>query len=249
MFLGTDESGNVVEVAPMQPKAYLCGGVEVPVFPEYDKEKYGHMYIFDTTEGAAEKSYRLNFSSAPYMYGVVDTVGSNYYGIESSEEPIHTLCYRLNAGQWVKGNDWTENYVYAGDDDMPPIWASTDILEEDGSVKFPGSKPVPVYAVDLDIPGGRVEVDPTLSVPGMAADAAQTGEAIKGAVKSVDGIEADETGNVDTPEVTSITIDYPNGKITQVLSNGTTNVLTIEKNEAGFPVKIGHTAINIVGLS
>ena len=44
--------------------------------------------------------------------------------------------------------------------------------------------------------GGTVEVDTTLSVAGKAADAAATGAAIKGCVKSVNGTVPDANGNV-----------------------------------------------------
>ena len=70
----------------------------------------------------------------------------------------------------------------------------------------------------------------------------------EGAVKFVNGIAPDETGNAQLLSTTGLAIDWANGTYTETLSDGTSRTEDIEFNANGMPTKFGSMAFSITGV-
>jgi len=69
----------------------------------------------------------------------------------------------------------------------------------------------------------------------------------EGTVKFVNGIAPDETGNAVLLSTTGLSIDWVNGTYTETLSDGTSHTEDIEFNANGVPTKFGSMAFSITG--
>jgi len=70
----------------------------------------------------------------------------------------------------------------------------------------------------------------------------------EGTVKFVNGIAPDETGNAVLLSTTGLSIDWANGTYTETLSDGTSRTEDIEFNANGIPTKFGSMAFSISGV-
>ena len=70
----------------------------------------------------------------------------------------------------------------------------------------------------------------------------------EGTVKFVNGIAPDETGNAVLLSTTGLSIDWANGTYTETLSDGTSHTEDIEFNSSGVPTKFGSMAFSITGV-
>lgn len=69
----------------------------------------------------------------------------------------------------------------------------------------------------------------------------------EGTVKFVNGVAPDETGNAQLLSTTGLSIDWTNGTYTETLSDGTSHTEDIEFNAKGLPIKFGSMAFSITG--
>ena len=90
-------------------------------------------------------AYRLHcFREKPYVYTADN--GSTYYGSRDGCD-----YYYLGAEYEGSTTGWTFNALYEDKDgiSLPKNikWANFDILNEDGTLYFAGSEPIPIYEV------------------------------------------------------------------------------------------------------
>lgn len=69
----------------------------------------------------------------------------------------------------------------------------------------------------------------------------------EGTVKFVNGVAPDETGNVELLSTTGLAIDWANGTYTETLSDGTSHTEDIEFDTNGVPTKFGSMVFSITG--
>lgn len=116
---------------------YRYNGTELPALPNWDKTKYPFAVLFK----GSGNSYTLWVTSyAPY-FGYPEGYTSKYLVWAN---PVSLERYKPDTGEFLfynsgEHNDLTTAYGGAG-----VIWTNTDILNEDGSVWFAASDPVPV---------------------------------------------------------------------------------------------------------
>ncbi len=122
---------------PMRtPTAYLYNGVQLPPLPEWDRDESPYYCIVQGT-GMSAGIISLYKSINPIIYSQAN--GALRYG------QLSYRSYLDNKGAWSGSfshlnNPKNDTYI-----PVQIIWAGTDILNEDGTVYFAASEPIPVY--------------------------------------------------------------------------------------------------------
>lgn len=126
-----------------EPVAYLYNGVQLPGLPEWDKDEYPYAVISYDDDNTYPYGFTAhNFES---YVGVTDS-GTTMLKTRSSGRAI---TYRFIGGTWGYYAEFggSPNSAYKGNVMYASriIWSNYDILNEDGSLYFAGSTPIPVY--------------------------------------------------------------------------------------------------------
>lgn len=127
------------------PIAYLYNGVQLPPLPEWDKSIYPYAYI--TKNLGISIPHYLVLKEKPLRHYFEESLGGASYEVVGSE-PCKTInIMLLDSGEWEDEADW--EYDENDDSDIFGdtcwLWASHDILKEDGTVHLAASDPIPVY--------------------------------------------------------------------------------------------------------
>lgn len=129
-----------------EPIAYLCNGVEVPVFPEWDKEKYPYAMLTSNAYGDVCGLYLFVATEPIYLVSSYITMVRLRNGGEYIKSEIN-----INEGDnsWTVGTPTnctaTDNIESFSQASFNVIWANTDVLWNDGTVCLEDSEITPVY--------------------------------------------------------------------------------------------------------
>lgn len=125
-----------------EPVAYLYNGVRLPKLPEWDRE----MYPWAVIVSFPTLGYRLSCFSSTARYYVDEASGLYSFG-GTVENPVPCLVWnkRFTDTDWCNFEERTNHSVTVKSSSNPLLWASFDILDEDGIVYLAASNPTPVY--------------------------------------------------------------------------------------------------------
>ena len=129
-----------------EPVAYLCDGVEVPVFPEWDKEKYPYAMLTSSAYGDVCGLYLFVATEPIYLVSSYITK----VRLRNDGEYIKSeININLGENSWTVGVPTncttTENIEVLDDDNPGVIWANTDVLWDDGTICLEAYEFTPVY--------------------------------------------------------------------------------------------------------
>ena len=137
----------ILEEEP-EPIAYSYNGTILPPLPDYDKETYPSLAISKFNDDSAcwlvicqhQLTYAPGFVY-PHRYEIVQPPNeqNNYYGdtfLRYSKKPNKDNWEPLSTSNLATVIDLVNASV---------IWSNMDILNEDGSVYFKATEPIPVY--------------------------------------------------------------------------------------------------------
>ena len=122
---------------------YLYNGIELPALPKWDKETYLYAYIGLHVLTNGRSRYYLYLSTQPFFvkengYCATETVGS-------------CVVYEcLNSS-----TAWSETDSYDTSPDSlcrPPVWASYDMYDANGTLYLAASEPTPVTSAPAPDP-------------------------------------------------------------------------------------------------
>ena len=122
---------------------YLYNGVELPELPEWDKTAYPYAILYIETLA----SYNLFLTEVPLCAFYNDYLNRICY---KPTNDCTLAYYRSNDTGWTyKGEvSIVANEFYC--DSLGAPWTNHDILNEDGSIAFATSDPIPVGGESLD---------------------------------------------------------------------------------------------------
>lgn len=178
-----DENGNVTAVEAVHINAetlvpYLYNGIKLPALVNWDKDllPYATMYWHTISE-----TYLVYYHSTKWIRKMIVKTYKHF------PETPGLICGRLQLDpkkdvNWsvVGGKvseSWGDQNSESWDlDTFVPVWTNYDSLNEDGTLYFAGSEPVPAY------------IDDTLTMPGKAADAKAVGDALGNISELLDAI-------------------------------------------------------------
>lgn len=116
-----------------EPVAYSYNGTILPKLPEWDKTKYSYAVITQLPDGNIHMCFSTELPEPARFWGV----NCVYFFDE-----VAYKHYDFPDGKWLFVGEGTGNLFFSPE---PLLWTSHDILNDDGSVYFTASEPIPIY--------------------------------------------------------------------------------------------------------
>ena len=146
-------SGKPLPISGGEPVAYLYNGVRLPKLPEWDKEKYPYVCIYNPrktyADGSIETVYDLDsyeaiITNCEMVYK--ESNGRIWYHIDClADDALYCKTTLKTASEIPETIEWTEPARLGGGVSAIPVWSNHTILNETDLQCPEASEPIPVY--------------------------------------------------------------------------------------------------------